>query len=189
VTPRRATGFTLLEVLATLVVLGLVVVLLSHSFDFALGSWQRQTTVLKTHDEAEPVDRALRRLIEQMDPGDAGWPPVFEGRAHTILFATQMLDVPAGEAEVTLGTDRMHRLVLTWRSRLEQPAVQHSSVLLEGVERLDIDYWQPDTSVWLDSWPLHNLPAMVRVRVFFRPGDPRQMPDLIAAPMRARPFG
>lgn len=187
--PSRATGFTLLEVLAALVVLGLIFILLSHSVDFALGSWQRQTLALKTHDDMEPVDRALRRLIEQMDPGDAGWPPVFEGRAHDLLFATEMPDVPAGEAEVTLGTDRAHRLVLTWRSRLEQPAAWHSSVLLDGVERLDIRYWQPGTGVWLDNWPFHNLPALVRVRVFFRSGDPRQMPDLIAAPMRARPYG
>src|SRR6202012_4375670 len=123
VTKRRPTGFTLLEVLATLVVLGLIIVLLSHSVDFALGSWQRQAVELKTHDETEPVDRALPRLIERMDPGDAGWPPVLEGRAPALRFATEMPDVPAGEAEVTVGTDRSHRLVLTWRSRLEQAPV------------------------------------------------------------------
>ena len=188
-TPHRAAGFTLLEVLATLVVFGLILVLLSHSVDFALGAWQRQALELKTYYETEPVDRALRRLIEQMDPGDAGWPPVFDGRAPPLLFATEMPRVPAGEAEAALGTDRAHRLVLTWRSGIEQPAVQHSSVLPDGVERLDLQYWQPGTSVWLDSWPFHNLPALVRVRVFFLPGDPRRMPDLIAAPMRARPYG
>jgi general secretion pathway protein J len=100
-----------------------------------------------------------------------------------------MPDVPAGEAEVTVGTDRSHRLVLTWQSRLEQAPVQHSSVLLNEVKRLDVQYWQPDTSVWLDSWPFHSLPTMVRLRVFFRSGDPRHMPDLIAAPMRGRPYG
>jgi prepilin-type N-terminal cleavage/methylation domain-containing protein len=186
---RRASGFTLLEVLAGLVVLGLIIVLLTHSVDFALGSWQRQAFELTTHDELEPIDRALRRLIEQTDPGDPGWPPVFEGRAHTMLLATEMPDVPAGEAVAALGTNEAHQLVLTWRSRLVRPAVQHSTVLLEGVERLDIGYWQPEANVWLDSWSLHNLPALVRFRVVFQHGDPRRMPDLIAAPMRARPYG
>jgi general secretion pathway protein J len=189
VTSGGARGFTLLEVLAALVVLGLILILLSHSVDFALGSWQRQASALTTHDEVEPVDRTLRRLIEQMDPGDPGWPPVFEGHAHTLLFATVLPDVPAGEAEVALGTDTAHRLVLNWRSRLARPAAQHSSVLLEGVDRLDIQYWQPEASVWLDSWPLHYLPAMVRLHVVFQPGDRRRLPDLIAAPMRARPYG
>lgn len=188
-TTIRARGFTLLEVLAALVVLGLIIILLAHSVDFALGSWKRLATELTAHDELEPVDRAVRRLIEQMDPGDPGWPPVFEGRAHSLLFATQMPDVPAGEAEVVLGTDGGHRLVLTWHSRLEWPAVQHESVLLEGVERLDVQYLQPENSVWLDSWSLHSLPALVRVRVVFRQGDPRQLPLLIAAPMRARRRG
>jgi general secretion pathway protein J len=187
VTQTRATGFTLLEVLAALVVIGLIVILLAHSVDFAVGSWQRQASELTAHNELEPVDRALRRLIEQMDPGDPGWPAVFECGAHSLLFATQLPDVPAGEAEVALGTDGAHRLVLTWRSRLEWPAVQHESVLLEGVERLDIQYWQPEAGVWLDNWSLHNLPALVRLRVVFRNGDRRQMPSLIAGPMRARP--
>ena len=182
-------GFTLLEVLAALIVLGLIIILLAHSVDFALGSWQRQAIELTTHDELEPVDRTLRRLIEQMDPGDPGWPPVFEGHTHSLLFATQMPDVPAGEAEVLLATDGAHRLVLTWRSRLERPAVQHKSVLLDGVERLDIQYWHLETGAWLDDWSLHSLPALVRVGVVFRHGDNRHMPDLIAAPIRARPNG
>lgn len=186
-TSRRAAGFTLLEVVAALVVIGLIIVLLGHGVDFALGSWQRQASELTAHNELEPVDRALRRLIEQMDPGDPGWPPVFEGRAHSLLFVTQMPDVPAGEAEVVLGTDGAHRLLLTWRSRLAWPAVQHESVLLESVERLDVQYWQPEAGVWLDSWSLHSLPALVRLRVVFRHGDSRQMPSLIAGPMLARP--
>jgi general secretion pathway protein J len=189
VTIRRAWGFTLLEVLAGLVVLGLIILLLTHSVDFALGSWQRQAFELTTHGELEPADRTLRRLIEQTDPGDPGWPPVFEGHAHTMLFATEMPDVPAGEAVMSLRTDEAHQLVLTWRSRLARPAVEHRLVLLEGVERLDIGYWQPENGVWLDSWSLHSLPALVRLRVVFQPGDRRHMPDLIAAPMRARPYG
>src|SRR5690349_20931574 len=49
--------------------------------------------------------------------------------------------------------DRARRLVLTWRSRIEQPAAEHSSVLLDGVERLEIRYWQPSTGRWPESWP------------------------------------
>jgi general secretion pathway protein J len=187
-TRRHSAGFTLLEIMTALLVLGLTVTLLAHGLDFALGFWQRQTQTLTTHGELEPVDRALRRLIERMDPGDPGWPPLFEGRAHTLLFATELPQVPAGEAEVTLGVDREHRLVLHWRSRLARPAMQHSTVLLEGVERLDIAYWQPETATWLDGWRLHSLPALVRLRVVFPSDDPRHWPDLVSGPMRARPL-
>jgi general secretion pathway protein J len=189
VTPSRAAGFTLLEVMTALVVVSLIIALLAHSVDFVLGAWQWQGIALTAHDEMEPIDRTLRRLIEQTDPGDPGWPPVFEGGAHRLLFATEMPDVLAGEAEVALGVDRSHQLMLLWHSRLARPEVQHSAVLLEGVERLDIQYWEPETSTWLNTWSLHSLPALVRLRVVFPRGDPRHLPDVIAAPMRARQYG
>jgi general secretion pathway protein J len=189
--PRRAAGFTLLEILVVLVVLGLLVATLARGVDFGLNAWGRQTLALAARGELETVDRALRRLIEHMDPGAAGWPATVAGGPHTLAFATDLPAAPARQAEVALGVDRAHRLVLHWHPRLAVAAAEQATTLLEGVERLELRYWRPGGpgggGAWLDAWQGQGLPGLVRLRIVFRPGDPRHWPDLIAAPMRARP--
>ena len=189
--PHRAAGFTLLEVLVMLVVLGLLLATLARGVDFGVDAWGRQTLALTARGELETVDRALRRLIEQMDPGSAGWPTTIDGSAHTLAFATDLPLAQARQAEVALGVDGAHRLVLHWHPRLAAPVAEQATTLLEGVDRLELRYWRQGGGAgggaWLDAWHDEALPALVRLRVVFRPGDRRHWPDLIAAPMRAPP--
>jgi hypothetical protein len=180
----------LLEVLVALVVLGLLVTLLGSSVDFVSTSWHWQERAIQTRGELEPTDRAIRGLIERMEPGVGGWSPVIDGGPHTFAFVTDLSRAPGRQAEVAIGVDGGHRLIVHWRPKLAVAATVQTNVLLEGVERLDIQYWRQDGSVggaWLDTWKLHALPALVRFRIVFQPGDPRRWPDLIVAPQRIRP--
>jgi hypothetical protein len=59
-------------------------------------------------------------------------------------------------------------------------------VLIENISRIEWNYFDAPcgaTGAWRDTWQdRHELPALVRARVVFPPGDPRQWPDLIVAP-------
>lgn len=197
-TRRPRNGFTLLELLVVLAVFGLLLVMLSQGVEFGLRSWAAQSGSIARRSELEGVDRALRRLIEHMDPGDYASLPLVDGGPHNFAFATEL---PASatwlrtrEANVALGVDAAHRLVVHWTPRLPGIAVgalpPQTIELLRGVERLDLHYWReggPGGGAWLDAWHADSLPALVRLRVIFADGDRRHWPDLIAAPRRARP--
>jgi general secretion pathway protein J len=192
---RREAGFTLLELLVALVVLGMLMGILTQAVDVSLRSWRLQSGTIARRSDLESVDRALRHLIEHMDPGTFATQATVDGQAHAMSFTT---DLPmAAEAlrtrtaDVALGVDAQHRLLLHWT--LHFPGQQadmrreNTTELLSGVERIDIAYRQEGGDAWLAEWHAPGNPALVRIRVVFPAGDRRRWPDLVAAPKRGRP--
>jgi general secretion pathway protein J len=92
----------------------------------------------------------------------------------------------------TLRVDADHRLVLRWspsvraRRLRPQPAAPTETELLRGVSHIELAFWRPGGD-WVGSWQSADLPALVRVRLRFPPGDPRRWPDIVAAPGLDRP--
>ena len=116
----RDGGFTLLELLVALVVLGLVMVGLTGGARFGLRAWGAQSRLIDARAELDAVDRLLRRLIEGMDPGGPNQAPLIEGGRGTLSFTA---DLPAAvaatrQADVALLVDPAGRLVLRWTPRL-----------------------------------------------------------------------
>ena len=65
----REAGFTLLEIVVALVVLGILLVTLTRGVQFGLAAYDRQDGMVATAGRLEAVDRTLRRLITLLDPG------------------------------------------------------------------------------------------------------------------------
>src|SRR5690348_3584366 len=87
----RESGFTLLEVLVTLVVLGLLMVTLTQGTRVGLRAWAMDGNVAQRVNGLETTDRALRQLIERALPqdmrsNDGG----LVGDAHTVSFTTTL---------------------------------------------------------------------------------------------------
>jgi general secretion pathway protein J len=194
----RQDGFTLLEVLATLVVLGLLMVTISEGVRVGLKAWALEGHTDQQAGKLETTDRALRQLIERALPTDPQAGDGFFGNSHELSFATIL---PEGygapsthEADVTLLVAPSHRLVLLWRPHFSRwivsPPPPSAIPLVEGVQQLDFAYWQPATESqqgrWLSAWPTRSLPSLVRLRIVFPPGDARHWPDIVVAPMRDR---
>jgi general secretion pathway protein J len=189
----RAAGFTLIEVLATLVVLGFLLAVLSQGVRFGLTAWQAQARAEATHGDLATVDQTVRALLERMEPGDLGAEPLaFAAGPDRLSFASLLPDgataLGARLSEVTIAADAAHRLVLLWRpyrkTPLGPPRPPGVSVLAERVRDVAFAYWDGTRGAWLSSWPPRTVPALVRMRVTFAPGDPRHWPDLVMAPMR-----
>ncbi|GGC55950.1 hypothetical protein GCM10011504_37900 [Siccirubricoccus deserti] len=186
----RGKGFTLVEVLAALVVLGLVVGGLAQGMRFGLQAWDRAASLIEAGDTLDAVDRTLRHLVARMHPGAVGKPPPFAAGPASLGFVGMLPGMPPRRVEARLELDAQHRLVLRWRPYSNAPRTRPvaftEAELLRGVARLELAYWHPDAG-WSADWEASVLPALIRIRLGFAPGDRRRWPDIVVAPGLDRP--
>jgi len=193
-------GFTLLEILVALVVLGFLIVGLAEGVSFGLHAWGSQEGFLNRHADMDATERVLRGLIATSDPGDLDEPAPFRGESHTLDFVARLPMSASGlvtrSAEVVLGVDAKHRLVLRWSlhphaERLTPPPPPQQTVLLDRVDHVDFSYFRPPRQGggWVDIWDSRTLPQLVRITVAFDGDDRRHWPTIEAAPMLSRPGG
>ena len=192
---RNAAGFTLLETLVALVVLGFLMTGLAKGLQFGVAAWQTQIQRLAEHGDLDAVDRTLRSLIARTDPGGfSPQRPAFLGTAHNIVFTTTLSQandaLPTRDADVTLGVDERHQMQLLWlphyRNRIGRPPLPRTVVLRHDVDHLEIAYWQAPKAGWQSEWSERTLPKLIRIRVVSMRDGGHPEPDIVIAPMRDR---
>ena len=189
-------GFTLLELLVALVILGFVVTGLAQGSRLGLVAWDRQTRAIDHDASLDSTSRTLRTLIEGMLPGGGPLQPAIAGDAHTLVMTAPMPAAapiaPVRLADIALGVDAQRQLVLRWVPHLHvsllSPPPPRTDVLLGGVAGLDLSYFGPTAATpgqasWVTSWRDVNPPWLIRVHIRFVAGG-QNWPDLIVAPMR-----
>lgn len=190
-------GFTLIEILVVLIVVGLLMATLAQGTQFGLRAWQSQAKMIAERGDLDAVDRSLRTMIERMSPGSyRNEAPVLAGNTRSVAFRTE-LPMGAGalasrEAEITIAVDAAHRLQLLWRPYYRHPvgplAPPGQAVLLEGVDHIEIAYFQlgagPEGGTWLSAWNTSGLPKLIRIRILFDNVRRARWPDIVAAPRR-----
>ena len=188
----KQAGFTLLELIVGLVVLGFILAGLSQGVRFGLRASETQSRLVDSRSELDAVDRALRRLLVDADPGTSHDPPTLQGGPARIVFVSTLPAAVAGrpgeQADIALAVDGGHRLVLRWSPHLHAqrtapPPPPGEAELLRGVDHIELAYWM---NGWQSGWTAANLPALIRLRITFSPDDPRRWPDLVVAPLRGR---
>jgi general secretion pathway protein J len=191
----RGSGFTLLELLVALAVLGFLLAGLAQGVHFGLLAWATEARLSVGSDDFTTLDSTLRHLIEGADPGDDLDPAEFAGSRDRLEFLTALPDAvgPMRHRRMlaVLFVDGGHRLTLRWRPYLRatrlglQPPLTETE-LLRGVSRMEMAFWRPGGG-WVSSWHSPDLPELVRIRLEFRSGDARHWPDIVAAPLLDRP--
>jgi general secretion pathway protein J len=206
---RRGTssaGFTLLELLIAITLLGLLMVALFGGLRLGARAWERSEERLDEVARLQVVENFLRDRIAQAYPlvaedETSASRLTFEGQPDGLRFVTLMPEhLGTGFAEFTVavvdhagGRD----LVAQWR-RVEDPSDALEAVredeepqvklLLEGVESLELAYYgapgRGEPIAWREQWlEARALPDLIRVRIVFAEGDRRRWPDLIVRPM------
>jgi general secretion pathway protein J len=181
----RARGFTLVEMLVALVVLGLVMGGIVAALRVGMEGWRRQSAAMEQAGRVEAVDRSLRALVSAASGN-------FAGDAHLLAFDTMLpMSVPAHlrRARVEIRADA-GRLALDWTARLAASAggsqPKGTVELLDGVEGIRFRYWvQGPESLrggWVDALPEGVQPLLVRVHFDFDRTRGAGWPDMVLAP-------
>ena len=185
---RRAGGFTLQEVLVSLVVLALIILGLSQGLRLGLLAFQHQAATIDRAANLDAVDRTLRTLVEQIDPGNRHDAPEITGSSQSVEFTSELPEGAAAaltsrEAEIRILVDSRHRLILRWVPyRHATPAGP-----LPQLAHVTISYWaRSGPTHWLATWSGSQIPALIRISLAFEPGTGLQWPDIVAAPQRGR---
>ncbi len=192
-------GFTLLELLIAMTLLGLLTTLLFGGLKFGAHAWERGEAHGTGAEEVRVVQQLLRRELGESYPlfiADPQHPHVtFDGEAQSLTFlapAMQSLGV-AGRASITLravaGGDGT-RLVISARPELafgNGAAAAGTEALIGGLTALSFSYYgaerASDLPRWHERWSDQPaLPKLIRVAASFATGDARNWPDLIVAP-------
>ena len=84
----KAAGFTLLEIVVALAVFGFLLVGLSQTVRFGLTAWRQDARLSDGKTDLEAVDRSLRTVIENLDPGEDAGLPAITGSADEMTGVT-----------------------------------------------------------------------------------------------------
>jgi general secretion pathway protein J len=172
---RRQSGFTLLELLIAITVLGLLLVALTNGVRFAGQAWETQTTRIERQGDLDAVQNILRQLISPASRlSGTSFSLKFVGALPAALARGGLYDI---ELRAVNG-----QLVLAWRPHFKgssgtvEPSVTR---LAKDVTGLEFSYYVPGLG-WM-STDSNKTPALVRIAMQVEGAS--RLPPLIIAPM------
>jgi general secretion pathway protein J len=202
---KRANGFTLLELLIAMTLLGLLMLGLFGGLRLGARVWEAGDSRSADRARVEAVQRFVRTYLGQARPlaaadrtGDDTI--AFVGRRDRLEFAAVLPPhlSAGGFSHVALSLadrDRGSALIVERQAlgrrddgraelaRLDDP---DTAVLLDNIETVEFSYYGPgdrgDDAEWTDRWDREDrLPLLVRVRIGFSDSDRRIWPELTVA--------
>jgi general secretion pathway protein J len=201
-----APGFTLVELLIALTLIGLLTTLIFSGLRLAAQAWSRVDDRAGNAADLWAVADVLRQAISAADPAYASADPsdrsiAFEGEADSLLLSAPLpraigAGVPAQlRFSVDAAGDRPPALVMAWRLDLpaasgDGPLPANRLILLDHVRAIRFAYFGPGPSggapFWQREWTSRSrLPGLVRIEIERdRPGLP-DWPPFTVEPMAA----
>jgi general secretion pathway protein J len=200
----RARGFTLVELLIAMALIGLLTALLFGALHYTAQTAARGTALLDRASDLATTARFLRSALADARPlpeGADGVDGVDGSSRDTVAFSGRadrvaLVGVPppqlasSGFYRIEIALDlKKHVLKARWSPLLPDDAVTDAAVpplsdLLAGVVRAEFGYFgayrDAVTPVWHDTWEDQSaLPRLVRLRIGFEDGT--EAPALVIA--------
>jgi len=194
----RQRGFTLIEVVVAMVLLGTTMLLMYSGLSFALRSWDASDVNGRRTADRRLGENFLRRELSELFPmrfKDAMQVKVaFEGGAERLRFVSarppgmQMGGLSLVSIELQDNTEKRTRDLVMLRAMPDDDARDFGPVekgerhlVLAGVERVEFAYFGAENdfskSRWHDTWDFAGrIPELVRVRVR---ADGNVLPDMV----------
>ena len=194
---RSAAGFTLLETIVALAILGLLALALAGALRLGGRAWDLNTQRLEDWRQIRAVQDLLRRTLTQAYPLRLAEDErvVFAGGPDSLTVVTPMpAHLALGAYDVLRVTKVRGDLVAEWNrfdpdaASLEPGPDSRRVVLVERIAAVRFDYFGSDQAgvraAWTPEWRGRRaLPDLVRVQVGFPDGSRRLWPDMLVHPM------
>ncbi len=197
----RESGFTLIELLVSLFILAMTAGMLMAGMVTVRQVADRSAQQAATGESIVTAQTILRERIENMVASTRfdTLAPVVDLRGGTNIVSF-FAPAPPAQRPSTVARYRLVRtapgdIVLYSVSDLSDRVNAYApgeagwtpTVLLTGVEALEMGYYgaaPPDNQRrWRSQWvERQQPPELIRVRLAFKPGDPRSWPEFIARP-------
>lgn len=205
--PQNQSGVTLLELLISITLLGMLLVLLFGGLRLGLRSWDAVQRQVDNLNSVRSLESFLRRELEQIHPYHWKTTPVpaiaFSGAHDRIQFVAPMAARlgSAGLHAITLELENTgDRRRIVWRDRpigaetkdfseaAQAAGIVLASSELDVVDEIGLSYFGSERDgqpgQWWDRWEGRaTLPLLIRVRVRFRDGS--AWPEFVVAPALA----
>lgn len=188
---QRQAGYSLVELLIVLALLGLISIAIAGGVSFGNRAWEH--TERKIHDTAVAIGghQLLRALLTAAYPRQTGEPGeepfvAFEGAHDRLTFLSAASDAigERGIVELALTVERTGGEASLHLKIQSVANGERKEILLAGAREIVIAYAEAaeGTVVWTDAWQARrSLPLLIRVRATFADGT-RRWPDLVVMP-------
>lgn len=191
----REAGFSLVELLVSLAVMGLMASLLLSGLVTGRRAWDRVDQRTRASEDVAAAQSLLRTLIRRLYPQGSlrGSRPFvqFFGDEHRMLFQSAPTDAeaPAPPRFYRLSLSAGGALMLESRhgTARDPDRMTDSATITRDVRSVEFSYFGralPDGQPrWRPRWQDQPVPPQaIRVRLTYAPGDRRRWPELIAQP-------
>jgi general secretion pathway protein J len=197
---RTQAGFTLIELVVAMALLGTMMLLLYGGLNFSLRSWDAGDVNGRRTADRRIGENFLRRELSELFPMRWKEPMTlkfaFEGERNRMRFVSSR---PAGvsqgglalvglEVENEGGASRKRNLVMR-RAMPDDEAKDFGpldrgerNVLIADIDSVTFEYFGAENDFtapqWTDAWSIpHRVPEMVRMRI--KDGDGSALPEMV----------
>jgi general secretion pathway protein J len=190
-------GFTLVELLVGLTLLGFLSLLMLTGFETTAGAWRRADARGTAGRELQSAQDLLRDRLSQaypavVDAEPGGHTVDFSGGPDTIEF---LAPLPARFGARIFVHYRLHfeggtlRLAWSMTGKPDQDSDEPAeATIIDDLSGIAISYFGLDDPAdpphWHDSWRGRKaLPPLIRIRLNQQAGETAAWPDLLVAPL------
>lgn len=194
-------GFTLLEMVIGMTLLGFILVLLYAGLRLGTRGWDAGEKSVESTARQVAVGEFLRRQLSQVYPlrwktSDLREVVAFAGESDALYFAAPIAArlTAGGVHLLALDKEKIDgepALRLRWHmtspelKSFEFPSEKSQVGLVKGVEEVRFAYYGADTRdvepAWSDSWHSDTqIPLLIRMRI--KAADGTQWPEILVAP-------
>lgn len=154
-------GFTLIEVLVTLLIISLIAVLIHSSFGVCLQAWQKGEGKIELYQQVRSGLGLLSERISNsfMSLFNAGLS--FEGGISHLNFTSLSQE---GLQNVSLKV--VNQSLIMEESPLVTAKDLEETVLIDQINYFELEYYDADSQMWVSCWDskkTHRLPQAVKI--------------------------